>query len=78
MQIPAYASAPEQSVTGFVDALTRLWQRKQLAAPAPHHGPLLDAAQRWAAYRDRAHRSGGSTAPKGTTLKTAEPSAPLR
>ncbi|WP_051724168.1 hypothetical protein [Micromonospora chokoriensis] len=68
-QIPAYACAPEQSVTAFADALARLWRRKQLAASAPHHGPLLDAAQRWAAYRG----PGGSTTPTGDTLKSAAP-----
>ncbi|MET8088562.1 hypothetical protein [Micromonospora sp. NPDC005220] len=71
-QIPAYSSAPEQSVTGFADALTRLWRRKQLAAPAPHHGPLLDAAQQWSTYRGR----GGSITPLGDTLKTVELTVP--
>ncbi|MET7945893.1 hypothetical protein [Micromonospora sp. NPDC005324] len=73
-QIPAYVSAPEQSVTSFADALTRLWRRKQLAASAPHHGPLLDAAHWWSAYRGR----GGSTKQTGDALKTIESSAAPR
>ncbi|SCL28642.1 hypothetical protein GA0070616_3733 [Micromonospora nigra] len=52
-RVPVYARAPEPAVTAFADALVRLWQRKQRNAPAPHHGPLLDAARRWAAYRQR-------------------------
>ncbi|MFF0254284.1 hypothetical protein ACFYPW_17480 [Micromonospora zamorensis] len=75
LQIPAYAAASEQAVTGFADALVLLWQRKQFAAPAPHHGPLLDAAHRWAAYRTRSQRSGGSRTSTANALKTGEPSA---
>ncbi|SCL53540.1 hypothetical protein GA0070606_2138 [Micromonospora citrea] len=62
-QVPAYADAPEAALTAFADALVVLWQRKQHAAPAPHHGPLLDAARRWAAHRTCPHRRGSSTAP---------------
>ncbi|MEU4550741.1 hypothetical protein [Micromonospora violae] len=73
-QLPAYAAAPEQSLSSFADALTRLWQRKQLAAPAPHHGPLLDAALRWSAYR----RRGGSKMPTENTIRTGVPPAAPR
>ncbi|WP_405426933.1 hypothetical protein [Micromonospora sp. NBC_00617] len=77
-QVPAYAAAPAESVTGFADGLVRLWQRKHLATPAPHHGPLLDAAQRWSAYRRRPRRSGGSTTPALRAIRTVEPTAPPR
>ncbi|MEU5780389.1 hypothetical protein [Micromonospora lupini] len=77
-QIPAYAVAPGKSVTGFADGLVRLWQRKHLAGPAPHHGPLLDAAQRWSAYRRRARRSRGSITPALRDIRAVEPSAPPR
>ncbi|MEV4488652.1 hypothetical protein AB0K04_00875 [Micromonospora coxensis] len=52
-QIPAYAAAPERAVTAFAAAFVRLWERKQRTLPAPHHGPILDAARRWTAYRAR-------------------------
>ncbi|MGW0212795.1 hypothetical protein ACWDXH_00200 [Micromonospora chokoriensis] len=78
VQIPAYASAPEHAVTGFTEALVRLWLGKQLAAPAPHHGPLLDAAQRWAAYRGRPERVGGLAMSRGKAVKTVESSAAPR
>ncbi|MEU7673500.1 hypothetical protein AB0C42_01630 [Micromonospora taraxaci] len=70
-QIPAYAAAPERSVTGFAEALVRLWQRK-LVVPAPHHGPLLDAAQRWTAYRE--------SLPRGRDLRScvASPNGPVQ
>ncbi|MEU9504809.1 hypothetical protein AB0D32_00815 [Micromonospora sp. NPDC048170] len=61
-QVPAFAEAPEAAVTAFAEALVVLWQRKQQAAPAPHHGPILDAARRWAAHRACPHRRGSSTA----------------
>ncbi|MEU4644784.1 hypothetical protein [Micromonospora sp. NPDC023814] len=61
-QVPAFAEAPEPAVTAFAEALVVLWQRKQQAAPAPHHGPLLDAARRWAAHRSCPHGRGSSTA----------------
>ncbi|MER6755215.1 hypothetical protein ABT235_13675 [Micromonospora echinofusca] len=61
-QVPAFAEAPEPPVTAFADALVLLWQRKQQAAPAPHHGPLLGAARRWAAHRARPCGRGRSTA----------------
>ncbi|MFG3710206.1 hypothetical protein [Micromonospora sp. NPDC047730] len=61
-QVPAFAEAPEPAVTAFADALVVLWQRKQQAAPAPHHGPLLDAARRWAAHRSCPHGRGSPTA----------------
>ncbi|MCX5069453.1 hypothetical protein OOJ91_26760 [Micromonospora lupini] len=77
-QIPAYAVAPGKSVTGFADGLVRLWQRKHLVAPAPHHGPLLGAAQRWSAYRRRPRRSRGSITPALRDVRTVEPTAPPR
>ncbi|MGC4749017.1 hypothetical protein ACLQ28_25645 [Micromonospora sp. DT201] len=78
MQIPAYAAASEHAVTGLVDALVRLWQRKQLGAPAPHRGPILDAAHRWAAHRRRPQRFSGSASLAGNALKSGELSAPPR
>ncbi|MCZ7376682.1 hypothetical protein [Micromonospora sp. WMMC250] len=75
VQIPAYASAPEHAVTGFADALVQLWRRKQLTAPALHHGPLLDAAQRWAAHRGRPKRVVGLATSRDKAVKTIESSA---
>lgn len=61
-QVPVFAEAPEPAVTAFAEALVMLWQRKQRTAPASHHGPLVDAARRWAAHRSCPHRRGSSTA----------------
>ncbi|MGN9778819.1 hypothetical protein ACTMS0_24110 [Micromonospora sp. H33] len=52
-QVPAWAQARDEAVNAFADGLVRLWERKQQAAPGPHHGPLLDAARQWRAYRER-------------------------
>ncbi|MEW2381446.1 hypothetical protein AB0873_05045 [Micromonospora sp. NPDC047707] len=55
-QVPAWVHASDEAVNAFADGLVRLWERKQWAAPGPHHGPLLDAARRWRAYRSTISR----------------------
>ncbi|WP_167667560.1 hypothetical protein [Micromonospora narathiwatensis] len=50
-RIPAFAEADGEVVTAFIAALVRLWARTQRTAPAPHRGPLLDAARQRHAHR---------------------------
>lgn len=50
-RIPAFAEADAEAVTEFTDALVRLWEWMHRTAPAPHRGPLLDAARQWHAHR---------------------------
>ncbi|MEU8260439.1 hypothetical protein AB0C02_07440 [Micromonospora sp. NPDC048999] len=50
-RIPAFAEADGEAVTAFADALVRLGERMQRTAPAPHRGPLLDAARQWHVHR---------------------------
>jgi hypothetical protein len=52
-QIPAWAGASNEALTAFAYALVGLWERMRQASPAPHHGPMLEAAQRWAAHRSQ-------------------------
>ncbi|MEU5722741.1 hypothetical protein ABZ783_13060 [Micromonospora sp. NPDC047738] len=51
VRIPAFAEADGEAITAFTDAMVRLWGRMQRSAPAPHRGPLLDAARQWHAHR---------------------------
>lgn len=50
-RIPAWADASEESVDAFTRTLVHLRERQQRSNPAPHLGPLLDAARRWNSYR---------------------------
>ncbi|PZG21457.1 hypothetical protein C1I95_07280 [Micromonospora craterilacus] len=58
-EVPAFAQADDEAVTAFTDALVRLWDRAQRTSPAPHRGPLLDAARRWRAHRLSRRRPAG-------------------
>ncbi|TYC07139.1 hypothetical protein FXF53_00590 [Micromonospora sp. WP24] len=50
-RIPAFAEADTESITAFAGALIRLWDRMNQMSPAPHRGPLLEAAHRWHTHR---------------------------
>ncbi|MFI7075768.1 hypothetical protein ACIBO1_00555 [Micromonospora sp. NPDC049903] len=50
-RIPAFVEADAKAVTAFAAALADLWERAQRTAPAPHRGPLLDAARQWHTHR---------------------------
>ncbi|MER7166802.1 hypothetical protein ABT336_12160 [Micromonospora sp. NPDC000207] len=52
-QIPAWATAADEALTSFTDALTRMWQRQQNQAPAAHRAALIDAARTWHLHRTR-------------------------
>ncbi|MEV0002260.1 hypothetical protein AB0H28_08240 [Micromonospora sp. NPDC050980] len=56
-RVPAFAGARPDAVTAFAVALAQLWERRQRTSPAPHRGPLLDAARRWRDHRERRHLS---------------------
>ncbi|MFI5835021.1 hypothetical protein ACIA5A_15250 [Micromonospora sp. NPDC051300] len=51
-RVPAFAEARPEAVSAFAVALARLWERRQRSSPAPHRGPLLDAARRWLDHRE--------------------------